>query len=153
TSSDADGDPLTYTFSSTNGAIVPTLHATTNTYLKISVQNFGDEIFQLFGDVAPETVRRITGLVNAGFYNGLTFHRIVKNFVNQRGHQAGTGSGTAPFTFDDEFKKDVIFSGDGQLAMANSGKDTNGTQFFITRGTQRALDFNHTIWGQLIRGF
>ena len=152
TASDADGDALSYSVSSSSGSVIPTLHSTSNTYLKMSVAGFGDMIFQLFGDVAPDTVRRITGLVNAGYYNGLIFHRVIKNFVIQGGDKAGTGSGASPFQFPDEFNKDVIFSGDGQLAMANSGKDTNGTQFFITQGAQRPLDFNHTIWGQLLRG-
>jgi cyclophilin family peptidyl-prolyl cis-trans isomerase len=152
TAFDADGDPLSYTVTSDGGPVSATLR-TGNPYLKLSVADHGDLIFQLFEDLAPTTVATIRGLVERGFYNGLTFHRVVPSFVIQGGDPLGTGMGGPGFQFDDEFHPDAIFSGDGQLAMANSGKDTNGSQFFVTVGPQRFLDFNHTIWGQLVRGF
>src|SRR5207237_3636763 len=83
----------------------------------------------------------------------LTFHRIKPGFVIQGGDPSGNGTGGPGFSFDDEFNSTAIYSGNGQLAMANAGKDTNGSQFFVTIGAQRALDFNHTIFGQLVRGF
>ncbi len=132
--------------------VTATVH-TGNPFLKLSVQNFGDMTFQLFQDLVPNTVAKITDLVNNGFYNNLTFHRVVPNFVIQGGDPNGNGTGGPGFQFDDEFDLSAIFDGDGQLAMANSGPDTNGSQFFITIGQQRFLDFNHTIFGQLIRGF
>jgi cyclophilin family peptidyl-prolyl cis-trans isomerase len=153
TAADSDGDTLSYSVSSNSGSVIPTLRSSSNTYLKMTVAGKGDLVFQLFNDVAPETVRILTGLVNGGFYNGLTFHRIIQTFVIQGGDQTGTGAGPSPVTYPDEFNANAIFSGDGQLAMANTGKDTNGTQFFVTKGPQRHLDFNHTIFGQLIRGF
>src|SRR5205823_5510158 len=128
TASDSDGDTLSYSVSSNSASVIPTLRSTSNTYLKFHVTGpngiNGDMIFQLFNDLAPEAVRNITGLVNAGYYNGLTFHRVIKNFVLQGGDKAGTGSGPSPFQFNDEFNQNAIFSGTGQLAMANAGKDT-----------------------------
>ncbi len=150
---DADGQPLTYSVSSTNGqAVTASLHQG-NPYLKLSVQGYGDMTFQLFHDLAPKTVDTIRSLVEQGFYNGLKIHRTVPDFVIQGGDPNGNGSGGPGFTFGDEFNPEAIFSGNGQLAMANSGKDTNGSQFFVTVGPQRFLDFNHTIFGQLVRGF
>lgn len=143
--------PLTYTVTSNNANITAELHVG-NPFLQITVAGFGTMTFELLRDVAPDTVDTITGLVQAGFYNGLTFHRVIDNFVIQGGDPLGTGFGGPGFSFPDEFNPDAIFSGTGQLAMANSGKDTNGSQFFITMGAQRHLDFQHTIFGQLVRG-
>jgi cyclophilin family peptidyl-prolyl cis-trans isomerase len=151
TATDSDGDALAYTITDSNSNITESLHPHTNTFLKLNT-SLGSMTFELFDDVAPNTVATIKGLVNAGFYNGLTFHRVVKDFVIQGGDPAGNGTGGPGFQFKDEFNPNVIFSGDAQLAMANSGKDTNGSQFFVTVGQQRALDFNHTIFGQLIHG-
>jgi cyclophilin family peptidyl-prolyl cis-trans isomerase len=147
---------------------------TGDTFLQINVSHTssgasdpafsGTMEFELFGSVAPRTVAYITGLVQAGFYNNLIFHRVMQNFVIQGGDPNGNGTGGPPgagasqaqlqqLQFPDEFTPTVIFSGKGQLAMANSGNDTNGSQFFVTDGPQRGLDFNHTIFGQLVRGF
>ncbi len=152
TASDTDGDALTYSFSSSNPQFSATVRSG-NPYLRLTVAEFGDLVFQLFQDVAPRTVETISGLVKSGFYDNLTFHRVVPGFVIQGGDPNGDGSGGPGFQFEDEFNLAAIFSGNGQLAMANSGKDTNGSQFFVTLGPQRFLDFNHTIFGQLVRGF
>lgn len=153
TATDADGDPLTYTVTSDNGTVTATVR-NNHPYLKMTVAGYGDMIFQLFDDITPTAVQNITSLVNAGSYDGLTFHRIISGFMSQGGDPNGTGTGSLISNkFSDEFSPDAIFSGDGQLAMANSGKDTNGSQFFITNGPQRFLDFNHDIFGQLVRGF
>jgi cyclophilin family peptidyl-prolyl cis-trans isomerase len=115
--------------------------------------------FLLFNDLAPKTSAIIEGLAQGGFYNGLTFNRVVPGFAIQGGDPNGDTSGGPGFTFDNEFHPGLIFTGNGQLAMANSGFDsttfagTNGSQFFITLGPQRPLDFNHTIFGQLVRNF
>jgi cyclophilin family peptidyl-prolyl cis-trans isomerase len=174
TATSPDGSALTYTVTSSNSAQVTAVAHTSNTFLKLTVQEqqtdgtfkpFADTadqstlIFQLFNDLTPKTVAAITNLVNSGFYNNVTFHRIVPSFVIQGGDPTGTGSGGPGFTFPNEFNLDAIFDGNGQLAMANAGKDnttgadTNGSQFFVTVGQQRTLDFNHTIFGQLLRGF
>ena len=149
--SDADGDTLTYTVESSTPGVQVSVR-TGHPFLRISVAGFGDMDFQLFDDLAPKTVETIRGLVKSNFYDNLTFHRIVPNFVIQGGDPLGNGTGGPGFQFDDEFHPDAIFSGDAQLAMANSGKDTNGSQFFVTIGPERHLDFNHTIFGQLVRG-
>ncbi len=152
TGSDADGDVLTYSVTSSNTQVTAEVKPG-STYLRLTVGGFGDMVFQLFRDTAPRTVDLISGFVKSKFYDGLTFHRIVRNFVIQGGDPQGDGTGGPGFEFDDEFHVDSIFTGNGQLAMANSGKDTNGSQFFVTLGTQRGLDHNHTIFGQLVRGF
>jgi cyclophilin family peptidyl-prolyl cis-trans isomerase len=152
TASDADGDALTYSVSSDNPNITAQLH-TGNPWLKISVAGFGDMTFELLHDLAPKAVDIIGGLVQGDFYDGLTFHRILKDFVIQGGDPSGDGTGGPGFQFDDEFNTQAIFSGRGQLAMAKSSDDTNGSQFFVTIGQPRHLDFQHTIFGQLVRGF
>jgi cyclophilin family peptidyl-prolyl cis-trans isomerase len=156
TATDPQGEPLTFSVTSSNpGAVTATLEPQSNTFLKISVQGFGDMTFELFGDLTPDTVSRISGLVQSGFYNNLTFHRVEPGFVIQGGDPLGNGTGGPGFTFNDEFNQNAIFSGSGQLALANSGRDTNGSQFFVTLNPEQrqALDFNFTLFGQLVRGF
>ena len=152
TATDADGNTLAYTVQSDNGAITGQIYQGTID-LKLTVAGFGDMTFQLLPQVAPNTVSTIVSLVNSGFYNSLTFHRIISGFMIQGGDPNGDGTGGPGFQYDDEFNPEAIFSGVGQLAMANSGKDTNGSQFFVTVGPQRSLDFDYTIFGQLERGF
>ncbi|MDX2035940.1 MAG: PKD domain-containing protein [Isosphaeraceae bacterium] len=152
TATDADGDAITYSVVSDNNLVAA--RVVTNTVaLRFDVANFGTMEFLLLPEFAPETVSRIRGLVESNFYNGLTFHRVIPGFVNQGGDPNGDGTGGPGFRFDDEFSPQAIFSGVGQLAMANSGPDTNGSQFFITVAPQRGLDYKHTIFGQLVRGF
>ena len=153
TATDADGNPLTYSVSSPSGSSVTGRILTAGPDIKMSVAGYGDMVFQLLPEFAPNTVSTMVGLVNKGYFNGLTFHRIISTFMIQGGDPKGDGTGGPGFQFNDEFNPEAIFSGNGQLAMANSGKDTNGSQFFITVGQQRFLDFNHAIWGQLVRGF
>ncbi|HMO26889.1 MAG TPA: peptidylprolyl isomerase, partial [Tepidisphaeraceae bacterium] len=157
TASDADGDALSYSVTR-SGSLTTYVRPSSNTWVRFNVQGFGMMEFQLFDDTAPLTVRSIKGLVDSGFYNGLTFHRILEDFVIQGGDPAGNGSGGPEWRFDDEFDPNSFFTGNGQLAMANSGKDTNGSQFFVTvkdptNGPPRFLDGNHAIFGQLVRGF
>jgi cyclophilin family peptidyl-prolyl cis-trans isomerase len=155
TGSDAAGNPINYSVTSSNGTILTAaVRNTGNVFVTISVANFGDMTFELFGDLTPTTVDTITGLIKAGFYDGLKFHRVAANFVIQTGDPTGTGSGGPGFSFDDEYNTNAIWSGNGQLGMANSGNDTNGSQFFVTNNNQpRNLDFTKTLFGQLIRGF
>jgi cyclophilin family peptidyl-prolyl cis-trans isomerase len=156
TATDADGDPITYTFSTNNGSITTKLHASTNQFVKMNVTGSGfsgSMTFQLFNDVTPITAGNIAGLVESGFYNNLTFHRIIKGFVAQGGDPLGNGQGGPGFEYQDEINKDLIYSGDAQLAMARTDRDTNGSQIFITDGPQRgSLDYQYTLFGQLVRG-
>src|ERR1019366_6510473 len=81
------------------------------------------------------------------------FHRVVSGSIIQGGDPNTNGTGGPVFRFDDEYYPKALFTGNGQLAMANSGKDTDGSQFFVTIGPQRSLDFSYTLFGQLLRGF
>jgi len=120
----------------------------------VTVTNVGDMTFMLFREFAPHTVDVIQGLTESAFYTSNTiFHRVVTNFVIQGGDPNTNGTGGPVFRYDDEFNPQAIFSGNGQLALANSGKDTDGSQFFVTCGPQRFLDFGYTLFGQLVRGF
>jgi cyclophilin family peptidyl-prolyl cis-trans isomerase len=121
----------------------------------------GSMTFELFGDLTPVTVQRITSLITQGFYSGKLIHRITNNFpgtsdfIVQGGSVDGSGGGNVNepgFPFPDEFNQQLAFTGQGQLAMANAGSDTNSSQFFITTGSPRFLDFKHTIFGQLVSG-
>ena len=119
----------------------------------------GDLTFRLFDTLAPVTTARILTLVNQGFYNGLTFHRIIDGFVAQGGDPDGNGTGGSGTTIDDEFNTLLTFNSPGLLAMANSGDDTGDSQFFITdtdlslAQEPEHLNFQHTIFGQLVAGF
>lgn len=120
----------------------------------ITVTNLGDMTFMLFKDLAPRTVDVFVGLTASGFYNSNTvYHRVIPNFMIQGGDPKTNGTGGPVFRYEDEFHPQAIFSGHGQLALANSGKDTCGSQFFVTQGPQRFLDFGYTLFGQLLRGF
>ncbi len=152
TSTTSDATAVSYSVTSDNDA-VKTSVISGGTFVKMTVAGYGQLTFKLFDDLAPETVSKISTLVQQGFYNGLTFHRVIKNFMVQGGDPNGNGTGGPGFTFSDEFDPKAMFTGVGQLAMANTGKDSNGSQFFITSTPQRGLDFNHTIFGQLVRGF
>jgi cyclophilin family peptidyl-prolyl cis-trans isomerase len=119
-----------------------------------TVTNVGDLTFMLFPEYAPDTVAIFQGLSACGFYNSNTiFHRVVTNFVIQGGDPRTNGSGGLVFQYQDEFNPQAIFSGNGQLALANSGPNTDGSQFFVTLGQQRSLDLKYTLFGQLVRGF
>jgi cyclophilin family peptidyl-prolyl cis-trans isomerase len=160
--SDADGDTLTYSVTTSTPQITATFSPTTNRSLKISVAHTssgatdpaftGDMVLSLFEDRAPRTTARIISLAQGGFYNNLTFHRVIPDFVIQGGDPLGTGTGGSGLQFDDEFDPSLQFTGPGLLAMAKSFDDTNDSQFFINEGTPRSLDFNHTIFGQLVEG-
>ena len=107
-----------------------------------TVTNLGDLTFILLKDRAPRTVDAISGFTFSGFYDANTiFHRVAPGFVIQGGDPNTNGTGGPVFRYENNFHPREIFSGNGQLAMANSGKDTDGSQFFVTAGPQRFLDF------------
>jgi peptidyl-prolyl cis-trans isomerase B (cyclophilin B) len=106
---------------------------------------------ELFDEDAPKTVENFRKLAGDGFYDGLTFHRVIKDFMIQGGCPLGTGTGGPGYTFEDEFNQHKVVR--GALAMANAGPDTNGSQFFIVT-TQEApwLDGKHTVFGRVEAG-
>ncbi|MEX1019177.1 MAG: peptidylprolyl isomerase [Litorilinea sp.] len=112
----------------------------------------GDIRIQLFADRAPLTVNNFVFLANEGFYNDTAFHRVLDGFMAQAGDPTGTGSGGPGYAFEDEFHPGLQFDQAGLLAMANSGINTNGSQFFLTYGPADWLDFRHTIFGKVIEG-
>ena len=111
----------------------------------------GEITFELFDEDAPKTVENFTKLTGDGFYDGLTFHRIIKDFMIQGGDPDGTGMGGPGYTFEDEFNSHKVVR--GALAMANAGPNTNGSQFFIvTIEAAPWLDGKHTVFGQVTGG-
>jgi len=113
--------------------------------------NYGDIVVQLLPKEAPLAVNNFVFLAREGFYNGVIFHRVVKGFVIQSGDPKGTGSGDPGYKFADEkVTRDYL---PGTLAMANSGPNTNGSQFFICLATLTSLPKNYTIFGLTTSGF
>jgi peptidylprolyl isomerase len=110
---------------------------------------------KLFPDIAPLACENFIGLVEKGYYDGIIFHRVIKDFMIQGGDPAGTGTGGESIwgkPFIDEVSENVKFDKPGILAMANSGPDTNMSQFFITTKAASHLNMNHTIFGEVISG-
>ena len=105
---------------------------------------------ELFEDDAPNTVANFINLAESGFYDGLVFHRVIKDFMIQTGDPTGTGTGGPGYRIKDEFSKRTHEK--GTLSMANSGPNTNGSQFFITHKATPWLNGKHTVFGKVIEG-
>ena len=105
---------------------------------------------QLFADKAPLTVANFVNLVQRGFYNNLNFHRVIKDFMIQGGCPQGTGTGGPGYKFRDEFSPELRHDRPGILSMANSGPNTNGSQFFITHVPTPWLDGHHSVFGAIV---
>jgi len=113
--------------------------------------NHGAIEIELFDDAAPNTVENFRKLARDGFYDGVIFHRVIKDFMIQGGDPTGTGTGGPGYTFEDEINDNKIVR--GALAMANAGPNTNGSQFFVvTTGAAPWLDGKHTVFGQVTSG-
>lgn len=111
----------------------------------------GDIVLELFEAEAPKTVANFIGLAEKGFYDGLTFHRVIADFMTQGGCPQGTGTGGPGYTFADEPSAlKLSHSKPGTLSMANSGPDTNGSQFFITHVPCTWLDGKHAVFGRVV---
>jgi len=112
--------------------------------------NKGNIKLDLFPDKAPLTVSNFANLANRGYYNNLTFHRVIDDFMFQGGCPLGTGTGGPGYEFKDEFHPELKHDKPGILSMANAGPGTNGSQFFITHLPTPWLDNNHTVFGCVV---
>ncbi len=110
----------------------------------------GNLVLELFASDVPVTVNNFVFLAREGFYDGTTFHRVIPDFMAQGGDPTGTGTGGPGYKFADEFTEHTNVT--GALSMANSGPNTNGSQFFITYTPQHHLDGHHSVFGQLVDG-
>ncbi|MBI2484540.1 peptidylprolyl isomerase [Candidatus Uhrbacteria bacterium] len=137
--------PKTY---SAFGGVLPAQEIT-NEIVRIETAK-GEIVFELFADTAPKTVSNFVRLANDGFYNGLTFHRRVENFVIQGGDPNGNGSGGPGYTFEDELNDTYAYTR-GIVAMANRGPNTNGSQFFIMLA-DNPLPKSYSIFGRVLSG-
>ncbi|MDR0761918.1 MAG: peptidylprolyl isomerase [Campylobacteraceae bacterium] len=118
--------------------------------------NSGNITLRLYPKVAPKACENFISLVKNGYYDGIIFHRVIKNFMIQGGDPTGTGMGGVSIwgkPFEDEFSPYTLFEKPYLLAMANAGKNTNGSQFFITTVSTPWLNGYHTIFGEVIDGF
>ena len=118
--------------------------------------NQGNIEFKLMPEIAPKTCENFVGLVDKGYYDGIVFHRVIKDFMVQGGDPTGTGMGGSSLwgkPFEDEVTEEVTFNKEGRLAMANAGPNTNGSQFFITTEGTPWLNNKHTIFGEVVSGY
>jgi cyclophilin family peptidyl-prolyl cis-trans isomerase len=125
---------------------------TTKSYEAVIHTEKGDVRIALYDDVAPVTVNNFVFLAREGFYDGVTFHRVLPDFMAQTGDPTGTGSGGPGYRFDDEFDPSLRHDAAGVVSMANGGANTNGSQFFITYAPASHLDDKHTVFGRVVEG-
>lgn len=114
--------------------------------------NRGTIVVELYPQHAPKTVNNFVFLAREGFYDGVTFHRVIPDFVIQGGDPTGTGRGGPGYRFEDEVKGNPLKHEAGVISMANAGPNTNGSQFFITHSPQPHLNGRHTVFGKVTSG-
>ncbi|MGH7449184.1 MAG: peptidylprolyl isomerase, partial [Longimicrobiales bacterium] len=114
--------------------------------------NHGEFSVELFEDRAPVTTRNFIDLVEKGYYDGLTFHRVIDGFMIQGGCPQGTGTGGPGYKIRDEFHPELRHDEPGVLSMANAGPNTGGSQFFITLAATPWLDNKHAVFGKVASG-
>ena len=120
-------------------------------FATVKMAKGGEFVIQLYPDKAPITVNSFVFLAREGFYDGITFHRVLPDFMAQAGDPSGTGGGGPGYKFQNE-NSDLTFDKAGVVAMANAGPNTNGSQFFVTFSPQEYLNGGYTIFGQVIEG-
>ena len=120
-------------------------------FATVEMEKGGEFVIELYADKAPITVNSFVFLAREGFFDGVTFHRVLEGFMAQGGDPTGTGSGGPGYEFVNE-DSDLTFDKEGVVAMANAGRDTNGSQFFITFAPAEFLNGGYTIFGQVIEG-
>ena len=114
--------------------------------------NKGDIEATIFASKVPMTAANYLNLAKKGYYNGITFHRVIPNFMIQGGDPTATGTGGPGYKFGDEFEPSLKHNKPGIFSMANSGPGTNGSQFFITHGPTPHLDGKHSVFGEVTKG-
>lgn len=142
------------TVASAARAVEEPLEGTTMT-VAVMKTNMGEIVLRFFPEVAPKAVENFRGLAEKGYYDGVIFHRVIDGFMIQGGDPTGTGMGGNSIWgkyFENEVHPDHVFDRKGILAMANAGKDTNGSQFFITLDACDWLNGGYTIFGEVVEG-
>ncbi|RME43742.1 MAG: peptidylprolyl isomerase [Chloroflexi bacterium] len=124
----------------------------TKDYYAIIKTEKGTMKARLYDDLVPMTVNNFVHLAQTGFYDGVTFHRVIEDFMAQTGDPTGTGTGGPGYQFADEFVPELKHDSAGIMSMANAGPNTNGSQFFITFKPTPWLDGQHTVFGKVIEG-
>ena len=142
----ASGGPKQY-----DSAPPMTIDTSRKYFASVEMEKGGEFVIELYADKAPITVNSFVFLAREGYFNGVTFHRVLEGFMAQGGDPTGTGGGGPGYEFVNE-DSDLTFDKPGVVAMANAGRDTNGSQFFITFGPAPELNGSYTIFGQVIEG-
>jgi len=122
---------------------------TNKKYMAKIETNKGVIELKLYPEHAPKTVNNFVFLAGKGFYDGLSFHRVISNFMIQGGDPTGTGAGGPGYSFEDEVEDNSLTHETGVISMANAGPNTNGSQFFITHSPQPHLNGKHTVFGKV----
>jgi peptidyl-prolyl cis-trans isomerase B (cyclophilin B) len=131
----------------------PPLTIATDAPCQVTIETAKGAIeLELYPQYAPQTVNNFVFLAREGFYDGVTFHRVIANFMIQGGDPTGSGRGGPGYRFADEFEGNPLRHERGVISMANAGPGTNGSQFFITHGPQPHLDGRHTVFGKVTKG-
>ena len=120
--------------------------------VEITMENGGVIKLELYPEIAPITCANFVKLANDGFYDGLIFHRVIKDFMIQGGDPTGTGMGGPGYKIKDEFGEGLKHDDEGILSMANAGPNTGGSQFFITLAPTPWLNGHHAIFGKVVEG-
>lgn len=122
------------------------------TYMAKIETNKGIIELELYFEHAPKTVNNFVFLAREGFYDGISFHRVIGDFMIQGGDPTGTGGGGPGYSFEDEVEENPLTHEKGVISMANAGPNTNGSQFFITHSPQPHLNGKHTVFGKVVAG-
>jgi len=131
----------------------PALAIETDRNYKVTIETSKGAVeLELYPQHAPKTVNNFIFLARDGFYDGVSFHRVIGNFMIQGGDPTGSGRGGPGYRFEDEFDGNPLRHERGVISMANAGPGTNGSQFFITHGPQPHLDGRHTVFGKVTKG-
>lgn len=149
----ANGGDLTFTIEVADPDMLEVQLLENNRSIEIVTVDYGNMVFELFEQRAPQPTARVIELAEADFYDGVDFHRVIDNFVIQGGDPTGTGAGGSELgDFDDQFHLDLQHNKPGMLSYAKADDDTNDSQFFITDRELPHLDFNHSVFGVLVEG-